>query len=71
MSLQSMMDAMSKVLEGIGSLPWAVHALVAAAMVAGLVLWLKGERYVRMVVLIVGAGVGGMLGAFLAPVLGQ
>ncbi|HPO93151.1 MAG TPA: hypothetical protein PL072_06725 [Phycisphaerales bacterium] len=71
MTLQSMMDAMSKVLEGIGSLPWAVHALVAAAMVAGLVLWLKGERYVRMVVLIVGAGVGGLLGAFLAPVLGQ
>lgn len=71
MSLQSMMDAMSKVLEGIGSLPWAVHALVAAAMVAGLVLWLKGERYVRLVVLIVGAGLGGLLGAFLAPVLGQ
>lgn len=67
MSLESIIHIMSRALEGLGSLPWGVHAVVALAMAAGLVVWLTGQRWVRPIVVILGAGVGAMLGSFAAP----
>lgn len=67
MSLESIVHIMSRALEGLGSLPWGVHAVVALAMAAGLVVWLTGQRWVRPIVVILGAGVGAMLGSFAAP----
>lgn len=71
MSLESIVNIMSRALEGLGSLPWGVHAVVALAMAAGLVVWLTGQRWVRPVVVVLGAGVGGMLGYFAAPIVGE
>lgn len=68
-SLESIVNAMSRALEGLGSLPWGVHAAVALAMAAGLVLWLMGQRYVRHTVVLLGAVVGALIGTAVAPAI--
>lgn len=60
---------MSHALEGLGSLPGGIHAAVAIMLAAGLVVWLMGQRFVKHVVVVLGAAVGAILGFLLTPML--
>jgi hypothetical protein len=62
---EALLNLMSRALEGLNSLPWGIHAAVALAMVAGLVLWLAGQRVLKPMmvagVALLGATIGGLI----------
>jgi hypothetical protein len=64
-SLQDLLELMSRALEGISSLPWGVHLAVALAMAAGLVIWLAGEKFLKPMVVLLCAGIGATAGLLL------
>lgn len=67
---EALLDLMSRALEGLQSLPWGVHALIALGMAAGLVLWLVGQRMLKpLLVMLIGL-VGAMVGAMILPASG-
>lgn len=68
MSIQDLLELMSRALEGLSGLPWGVHLAVALALAAGLIIWLIGERFLRPMVVMLCAGVGGVLGLLLTSV---
>lgn len=49
-------------------LPLSAHALVIGALVAGLVLWLCGGRFIKPVIAALGVVLGGVVGYFVLPV---
>lgn len=65
MSLQDVLELMSRALEGISNLPWGVHLAVALAMAAGLVIWLAGEKFLKPMVVLLCAGIGATVGLLL------
>lgn len=65
--IEALLTLMSRVLEGIQSLPWGVHALVALGMAAGLVLWLIGQRVLKPLVVTLVVLAGGTIGGLLVP----
>lgn len=65
MSLQGLLELMSRALEGISGLPWGVHVAVALALGAGIIIWLAGEKFLKHMVIFVCAGVGAVLGLLL------
>lgn len=66
MTLQEVLEAMSRALEGLSGLPWGVHLAVALALACGLVLWASGERLLKPIVIVLCAGVGAVVGALLS-----
>lgn len=58
---------LDSVVATIAGLPVGVHALVAAGMLTGLVLWLKGERVLKPAFLVLGAVLGAGLGSVGLP----
>lgn len=64
---EALLSLMSRALEGLQSLPWGIHAAVALAMAAGLVLWLAGQRVLKPMVVAAIALLGAALGGLLVP----
>lgn len=64
---EALLNLMSRALEGLNSLPWGIHAVVAMGMVAGLVLWLAGRRVLKPLLITVAAILGGLLGGLVVP----
>jgi len=56
------LDRLAATAAGLADLPWGAHALAGAALVAGLVMWLSGRRFVRpayaALFALAGAGIG-------------
>jgi hypothetical protein len=67
---EALLNLMSRALEGLSALPWGVHLLVALFMAVGLVLWLAGERFIKPVVILAAALIGGLVGALIIPSTG-
>ncbi|HEU4759255.1 MAG TPA: hypothetical protein VFT91_04655 [Dehalococcoidia bacterium] len=49
------------------NLPWVAHALVGAALVAGVIMWLSGGKLLKPIFCILGALAGGAVGFLVAP----
>jgi hypothetical protein len=47
---------------GLDALPWGAHALAAAALVAGLIMWLSGRKFVRPLYALLFALLGAAIG---------
>lgn len=58
-----------RLLSAVHALPWGVHAGIAFALIAGLVLWCTGRRVLKPVVVTVAAAFAAVLGFILIPVL--
>ncbi len=56
-------------LSAVRDLPWGVHAAIAIALIAGLVLWCSGRRVLKPVVACLAALAGGSTGLVMLPVL--
>lgn len=54
-------------LETFRSLPWAVHGVVALALISGLVLWLHGRRVLKPMIVVVFVLIGAAIGFFVTP----
>lgn len=64
---ESLLAHMSRALEGLSSLPWGVHALVAVGMAVGIVLWLIGQRVLKPLLVTGLVILGGLVGALVIP----
>lgn len=67
MSIEALIERMSRALQGLVDLPWGIHAVVALAMAAGLVLWLTGEKMLRPIIIVLAGLIGGVLGFLIIP----
>lgn len=63
--LQRLQDVLTSALRGASDLPWGMHALVGLLMVAGLVLWLSGQRVLKPAVVVFAGVMGALLGAII------
>ena len=63
--LQRLLDVLTSALRGATDLPWSMHALVGLLMVAGLVLWLSGQRVLKPAVIVFVGVLGALLGAII------
>ncbi len=64
---EALLNLMSRALEGLNSLPWGIHAVVALGMAVGLVLWLAGRRVLKPLLITLAAITGGLLGGLIVP----
>lgn len=64
---EALLNLMSRALDGIGSLPWGIHLVVALGMAAGLVLWLAGQKVIKPLVVTLIAALGGLVGGLVVP----
>lgn len=64
---EALLDLMSRALEGLSSLPWGVHAAMALAMAAGIVLWLCGQRVLKPLLVTVAVLMGAVIGGLVVP----
>lgn len=67
--LEPALEPAQQIIAGVQALPWGMHAVVAVAMVAGLVLWCCGRHVLRPVVITLSALAGAGLGFVLTPTL--
>ncbi len=49
------------------NLPWVAHAVVAVALIAGVIMWLSGGKLLKPIFCVIGALAGGSIGFLLAP----
>lgn len=64
-TLQDLLNAMSRALEGLAGLPWGVHIAVAFALASGLIIWLVGEKFLKPMVVLLCAMLGAVMGLLL------
>jgi hypothetical protein len=64
---EALLNLMSRALEGLNSLPWGVHALVALGMVVGIALWLAGQRLLKPMLVTTAALLGAVVGGLVVP----
>lgn len=55
--------------QGLDSLPFSMHSVVVAAMLAGIVMWLAGRHVLRMAFVLVGMTGGALAGHLLIPLV--
>jgi hypothetical protein len=63
-------DGLDRLLAAMQALPTGVHTAALAALVAGLVLWMFGNRVMKPVFAVVGVCLGALLGAVALPASG-
>ena len=63
-------DAADRAFALIEGLPIEAHAIMAAALVSGVLLWLRGKALLRASVGLLGVATGAFVGLFLAPAFG-
>lgn len=61
------LDRAERLIEGLRALPWAMHGLVALALVTGLLLWALGRRVLKPSVVALAALAAGVAGFVVVP----
>ncbi|MBL8764410.1 MAG: hypothetical protein JNM07_09095 [Phycisphaerae bacterium] len=61
-------DSVRGFVSQVQALPWGVHGVAAAAMIAGLILWLKGRVVLKPMLVLLAATLGAAGGYFVFPV---